>query len=186
MSEHPDLERLVAWWMGELAGAPQEDVEAHLFACGPCAARAERLAAIDGGIAALAGSGVVDGALPDAVLDRLVQRGVRVRTFEVRAGEHVPCAVAPDDDLMNVRLVGDFTGVVRLDVAMLTPDGAEQVRFHDVLLDPAARAVNLTAVSPKIRALPSMQLRFRALDVRPDGERSLGDFVLDHSATPLA
>ena len=180
MSEHRELEALVAWWLGELPPEEGDAVEEHLFACDGCARRAHRLAALAEGIAA--GARGVSGVLPDAILDALQRQGVRIRTFEVEAGRTVPCSAAPDDDLLNARLVGDFRAEGRLDVLVVGPDGGVQERKEDVIVDRAAGALNVCAGGDEVRSWPSMRLHFRVVAVTASGERSLGDFILEHSA----
>ncbi|HTM21635.1 MAG TPA: zf-HC2 domain-containing protein [Kofleriaceae bacterium] len=156
MSRHVELEGLIAWWLGELDPADADAVDEHLIDCAACSARGQRVAALAGGIGEHAARGQFAGVLPAGLVDRLVARGVRVRTFEVRAGEHVPCAASADDDLMNARLIGDFRGTGRLDVAVLGPDGGEQERYADVLVDRAAGVLDLAAPADQVRALPPM------------------------------
>ena len=55
-------------------------------------------------------SAEIGGFVTDAVLNRLSREGVRVRTYTLSPGAVVPCAVWDDDELMALRLHGDFGG----------------------------------------------------------------------------
>ena len=101
---------LVDYWAGDLPEGDASSLEEHLFVCNDCA---QHLADIESLTRAL--GQVIRGArfgaiVTEAVLNRLARDGVRVRTFTLSPGDVVPCAVWNDDDVMAVRLRGDFTG----------------------------------------------------------------------------
>ena len=102
------LAELTDYAAGELAAAEAAAVEEHLFACAECGARAAEFDAVVRAIPPAVRSADVGGFVTDAVLNRLARDGVRVRTYALSPGAVVPCAVWEDDELMVLRLRGDF------------------------------------------------------------------------------
>ena len=63
-------ETLLDYWTHDLADDAESDrVEEHLFACGDCSARLNRLAALGTGVAALVRQGRVAGIMSRAMLN---------------------------------------------------------------------------------------------------------------------
>ncbi len=137
----PD-ETLLDYWARDLADGDETDrVEEHLFACGECSARLDRLAALGTGLATLVRQGRVSGIVSRAILNRLQRDGVHVRMFSLVPGETVPCAVFPGDDLVVTSLRADFSGV---DAVTLSVTGPGDSPFGRVPMtcrcpDPAAK-----------------------------------------------
>ena len=102
------LADLTDYAAGELPEADAAAIEEHLFSCADCGARATAFDALVRAIRPAVRSAEVGGFLSDAVLNRLAREGVRVRTFTLSPGAIVPCAVWDDDELMSLRLRGDF------------------------------------------------------------------------------
>ena len=102
------LVELTDYAAGELAAADAAAIEEHLFACADCGARAAEFDAVVRAIPPALRSADVGGFVTDDVLNRLAREGVRVRTFALSPGAIVPCAVWADDELMVLRLRGDF------------------------------------------------------------------------------
>jgi putative zinc finger protein len=171
------------WWTGELAAAEARRVERHLLSCGSCAARAELLPAVAGGIQALVASGRLPGVLAPLVLERLRRDGRRIREYRVPAGGGVRCTVGPDDDVLIARLGVDLAGVTRVDLVTRVDDGPEQ-RYADLPFEPAARELIVAPPTDGVRARPAHVERMRLIAVEPEGERLLGEYTFDHTPWP--
>ncbi len=106
-----------------------------------------------------------------------------MRTYEIAPGETVPCTIALED-LVAVRLRGDFATAERVDVVIdgtLEGMPATSERFDDVPVD--RRSGELVFIHPgdQIRALPRSQFRYTVTS----GALRLGVFMLDHTP-PMA
>ena len=121
------LDDLTDYAAGELPEAEAAAIEEHLFSCADCGARAAELDALMRAIRPAVRSGEVGGFVTDAVLNRLAREGVRVRTYALSPGAIVPCAVWDDDELMVLRLRGDFGGVSEVTLSQRVA-GAEMSR----------------------------------------------------------
>src|SRR5262245_15888964 len=106
--EQMTLADLTDYTAGELSASEAASIEDHLFVCADCAARAAELDALVRAIPPAFQSAEVGGFVTEAVLNRLARAGVRVRTYTLSPGASVPCAVWDDDELMALRLRGDF------------------------------------------------------------------------------
>ena len=95
---------------GELAEAEAAAIEEHLFSCADCGARAAEFDALVRALRPAMRSAEVGGFVTDAVLNRLARDGVRVRTYALSPAAIIPCAVWDDDEVMALRLRGDFAG----------------------------------------------------------------------------
>jgi len=104
------LADLTDYAAGELPEAEAAAIVEHLFSCADCGARAAEFDALLGAIRPAVRSAEVGGFVTDAVLNRLAREGVRVRSFALSPGAIVPCAVWDEDELMALRLRGDFSG----------------------------------------------------------------------------
>jgi anti-sigma factor RsiW len=109
----------------DLPEAEAAAIEEHLFACADCAARAAEFDALARTIGPAAAE--VGGFVTDAVLNRLSRDGVRVRSYALSPGAFVPCAVWDDDEVMALRLRGDFSGVSEVTMSQRV-GGTEVVR----------------------------------------------------------
>jgi hypothetical protein len=183
-----DFDTLVAYWLGEPPGsdapgapaATPEAVEEHLFGCAACVVRLETVEAVVAAVRARGPDGHVSTVLPGALMNRLARDGVHVRTYTLRPGEVVPCAVAAGDDLLVARLTGDFSGAGRLDVTIAA--GPLMERIRDVPVNRAHGEICIGETGDRVRTWPTMRLVFRVLDVGAGGERTLGEYVLEHHA----
>ena len=164
---------------GELPAAETAAVEDHLFSCADCGARAAEFDALVRAIRPAVRSAEVGGFVTDAVLNRLAREGVRVRTYALSPGAVVPCAVWEDDELMALRLRGDFRGaseftlsqrVAGTEVSRATGQVAASSQGEIIYVEPAAW----------VRQLPVVQVEV-LLTAREGGEeRSIGSYTLVH------
>jgi len=173
------------WWAGELAPAPRRRLEEHLLACGECAARLRVAGAVADGVRELVRRGRVPTVLTAGVLERLRREGRKVREYRVAPGEGVRCTVAPEDDVLVTRLALPPAGAARVDLVSRLDDGEEQ-RQRDLPLDPGASELILAVPIDVIRSLPASVLVLRLVGVRPEGERSLGEYTFRHTPWPGA
>ena len=121
------LADLTDYAAGELTESEAAAVEEHLFSCADCAARASEFDVLVRAIRPAATSAEVGGFVTDAVLNRLARDGVRVRSYALSPGAFVPCAVWDDDELMALRLRGDFGDVSEVTLSQRVA-GTEVVR----------------------------------------------------------
>src|SRR5690349_24613028 len=96
---------------GDLPEADAAALEEHLFSCAECGARAAELDALARTIGPAVRSAGVGGFVTDDVLNQLAREGVRMRSYALAPGGNVQCAVWDDDELMALRLRGDFGGI---------------------------------------------------------------------------
>ena len=107
---------LIDYWLGELEGEREVELEEHLFGCEPCSARLRDLARLGEGIGHAMRAGHVPAVLTAAFIRRLQASGMRVREYRLQPGGSVNCTVAPDDDLVIAHLHAPLGGVQRLDL----------------------------------------------------------------------
>ena len=173
------IDELLRYWQNRLPPAREAEVEEALFADASVARRLEAIARLDAGLMSVIDGGKLQAALTVEAVKNLEQGGLRVRTYEVEAGQTVPCTVALEDFVV-IRLRGRFGAAERVDVVM---DGVfegappESERYEDVPVD--RRAGELVFVYPgdRIRALPKSRFRYTV----SSGGALLGEFRLDHT-----
>lgn len=174
-------EMLLDYWARDLAEGHETDgVEMHLFSCGECAARLERLAALGPGLATLVREGRVSGIVSRALVNRMQRDGIRVRMYSVMPGETVPCAVFPGDDLVVCALRADFSGVSAVSLSV-TGTHWQGATFDDMPAPGPGGEVLWATPAAVVRQMPSMRLEL-ALASAGDGGAELGRYALDHEA----
>jgi hypothetical protein len=175
-------ETLLDYWARDLADRDEtERVEDHLFACGDCSARLERLAALGTGLATLVRRGRVSGILSRTILNRLQRDGVRVRMFSLLPGETVPCAIFPGDDLVVTALRADFSGVDAVTLSVTGAGGSPIAQFEDVPVPRPGGEVLWVTPAAVVHAMPSMRLQL-TLAAAGTAPAELGRYVLEHLA----
>lgn len=173
------LTDLDAYAAGDLAAAEAAALEDHLFACDACAGRAAAFDATVRGIMAAVRSGEVDGFVTDAILNRLARDGVRVRTFTLSPGAVVPCAVWEGDELMALRLRGDFGGATEVTLVQRQA-GAEVSRISAPLAPTVHGEVIVATSASLVRQLPELELELELSSSANGEERSVGRYTLVH------
>ena len=177
--ERIDLTGLTDYAAGELPEADAAAFEEHLFSCADCGARAGKFDALVRAIRPAVRSAEVGGFVTDGVLNRLAREGVRVRTFALSPGAVVPCAVWEDDELMALRLRGDFGGaseftlsqrVAGTEVSRATGQVAASSYGEIIYVEPAAR----------IRQLPVVEVEVLLTAHEGGEERLIGSYTLLH------
>jgi anti-sigma factor RsiW len=167
---------------GELAEAEAAAIEEHLFTCAECGARA---AEFDGLLRALRPalrSAEVGGFVTDAVLNRLAREGVRVRTFALSPGAVVPCAVWDDDELMALRLRGDFGGASEFTLSQRVA-GTEVLRVTGhAAFSPGGDLIHMIPAA-WVRQLPVVSVDVVLTAHEGGEERRVGSYTLVHGGS---
>lgn len=182
--KQPQCERigratLVDYAAGELSDAEATAVEEHLFACAECGARAADLDALVRAIPPAVRAAEVGGFVTDTLLNRLSRDGVRVRMFTLTPGAVVPCAVWDDDELMVLRLRGDFGGATELTVSRRV-GGAEVNRATSAIGSGSREEVLYATPAASIRQLPQVDVHIVLTARDGDDERTIGSYTLAH------
>ena len=152
-----------------------------MFTCAACARQLAEGATLARGIAAVARDGRFHSIVTDAFLNRLAQDGVRIRMYAVEPGDVVPCSVWADDDLIVTRIRADFAGVASVTLVTRIASGEEISRISDIAVQPGQREIIAAIAASLIRPLPSTRLQLIVTARAEGGERTLGDYVLQHA-----
>lgn len=164
---------------GDLSEAELTTLESHLFSCAECGARAAAFDALVRAIGPAVRSAGVGGFVTDAVLNRLARDGVHVRTYALSPGAIVPCAVWDADELMVLRLRGDFGDaseftlsrrVAGAEVSRVTAHAVASSHGEIIYADPAAH----------VRELPAAEVEILLTAHEGDAERVIGSYTLVH------
>jgi Putative zinc-finger len=176
------LAALTDYTAGDLGEVDAAEVEAHLFTCADCAARAAGFDALVRAIAPAVRSADVGGFVTDAVLNRLARDGVRVRTFALSPGAIVPCAVWDDDELMALRFRGDFGDATELTLSQHA-GGSELVRVTGQVMPSAHGEVIYAMPAASIRHLPMVDVDILLTATQGDAQRPVGRYRLVHGGS---
>jgi anti-sigma factor RsiW len=174
-----DLTDYAAGELSEIEAAAMED---HLFSCVDCAARAGELDALVRAIGPAVGSAEVGGFVTDAFLNRLAREGVRVRTFVLSPGDVVPCAVWDDDEVMALRLRGDFGGASELTLSQRIA-GAEVTRATGQVAAGVRGEIIYTQPAAWVRELPVVEVEVVLTALEGGEERAVGRYTLVHEGS---
>ena len=183
-SDPIEFERLVAWWLGELAGGEEEKLEGHFFACAHCAGRLEWLAALSSGVRMAVGAGVLGVVVSAPFVEAMKRAGMRLREYRLGPGMTVNCTIRADEDAVVSRIRAPLAGVKRLDaVRRVEVGGVEQpeVRLEDVPFDPASGEVLFIPSAAWVKKMPAMRQHVRLLAVEEEGERLVGEYTFAHT-----
>lgn len=164
---------------GELPDAEAATIEQHLFACADCGARAAEFDALARAIGPAVRSAEVGGFVSDAILNRLAREGVRVRTFALSPGARVPCAVWEDDELMALRLRGNFGGASEFTLSQRVA-GAEVSRVTGQMAASPHGEIIYATPAAWIRQLPVAEVEILVTAHDGDEERATGSYTLVH------
>ena len=176
------LADLTDYAAGEGTEAEAAAIEDHLFACADCGARAAELEALVRAIRPAVRSAEVGGFVTDAVLNRLAREGVRVRSFALSPGAVVPCAVWDDDELMALRLRGDFGGASEITLSQRVA-GTEVSRATGQVTTGAHGEVIFAIPAAWVRQLPVVQVDVLLTAHEGDDERAIGSYTLVHEGS---
>jgi anti-sigma factor RsiW len=163
---------------GELPDAEAAAIEEHLFSCADCGARAAEFDALVRAIRPAVRSAAVGGFVTDAVLNRLARDGVRVRTFALSPGAIVPCAVWDDDELMALRLRGDFGDATEFTLSQRVA-GTDVSRTTGHVATSQGEII-LAVPAADIRQLPVVEVEVLLTAHEGGEERPIGRYTLVH------
>ena len=177
------LENLVAYWLGELAAAAEEEVEAHFLGCAHCAGRLEWLAALSEGVRGVVRTGRLGMVVSLPFIEALKAAGFRLREYPVEPGGKVNCTMTAADDAVVSRLRAPLGGVTRVDVVQRVRAGGEdwpEIRLEDVPFDPASGEV-LVVQPGALRTMPAHTAVMRLVAVGDAGETPIGEYTFSHT-----
>ena len=172
---------LLAWWLGELEGGRESELEEHLFGCESCGARLRQLMQLGDGIRRVTRSGSVHAVLTAEFIRRLRESGMRVREYRLHPGGSVNCTVASEDDLVIAHLHAPLAEVQRLDMVVDDDTSGAHWRAEDVAFDPAADEVVMAPSVVELRRLGVTVQRVQLLAVEQGNERVIGAYTFNHS-----
>ena len=176
------LADLTDYAAGELTEAQAAALEEHLFSCNDCGARAAELDALVRAIPPAVRSAEIGGFINDAVLNRLSRDGVRVRTFTLSPGAVVPCAVWEDDEVMVLRLRGDFGGASEFRMSQRV-EGNEVVRVTgQITIGPRGELLHAIPAA-WVRQLPVVDVEVTLTALEGGTEREVGTYTLVHGGS---
>ncbi len=170
------LDRLIACALGDLSGDDELAVEEHVLSCDACARRYASFVRIGPAIAALLRSGSASTFLTRDLVARFEAEGLVTRRYELEPGRRVPCTVDGSDIYALATFHADLRGVERVDLERMGQ------RVTDVPFDPTTGRVYMITSCDFIRSLPTMEFPLRLIAVDAHGDRTLGDYLLDHTA----
>jgi hypothetical protein len=172
---------LIGYWLGELEGTHEAELEEHLFGCGTCSARLRQVMQLGEGIQRVTRAGGVHAVVTAKFIRRLQTTGVRVREYRLQPGGSVNCTVAPEDELVIAHLHAPLADVQRLDLVLDDVTSGARWRAEDVAFDPTAAEVVMAPNVTELRQLSVTTQRVRLLAVEPGSERVIGEYTFNHS-----
>jgi len=172
------------YWTGDLPPEVERETEEHLMACGECSAQVERLGQLALAVRGLTRSGGVPLCLTSALLERIERDGVRVRHHRVDPGGVVACTVGPEDDLVAMRLTGDFRPDERVDLLFEEAPSGLAARREDVPVDRARGEVLFVEPGDVLRPLPAAVAVIHLYGISETGTREIGQYTLHHTPWP--
>lgn len=176
------LAQLTDYAAGELPEAEAAALEEHLFSCADCSARAAELDALVRAIPPAIRTAEIGGFINDAVLNRLSREGVRVRTFTLSPGAVVPCAVWEDDEVMVLRLRGDFGSASEFTMSQRV-EGNEVVRVTgQMAIGPHGELLHAIPAA-WVRQLPVVDVEVTLTALEGGTEREVGTYTLVHGGS---
>jgi anti-sigma factor RsiW len=176
------LADLTDYAAGELPEAEAAAIEEHLFSCADCGARAAEFDALVRAIGPAVRSAEVGGFVTDAVLNRLAREGVHVRSYALSPGAVVPCAVWDDDELMALRLRGDFGDVSEVTLSQRVA-GAEVIRATGQVTASSHGEIIYALPASWVRQLPAVEVDVLLTGHEGGEERPISSYTLIHEGS---
>ena len=177
-----DWDTLLAYWLGELDPDSEARTEEHYLGCAECSRRLEWLTTLSREVRALTQQSGVNMILNDQFVRRLTEHGLHVREYRVPCNGSVNCTVTPEDDFVVAYLEAPLAEVTRLDMVYLDSEGNPQRRQEDIPFNVENGDVVFSTRIDALRALPTTSLHVRLLAVDNHGERTLGDYIFNHTS----
>jgi anti-sigma factor RsiW len=167
---------------GEFPEAEAAALEEHLFSCADCGARAAEFDALVRAIRPAVRSAEVGGFVTNAVLNRLAREGVRVRAYTLSPGAIVPCAVWDGDELMALRLRGDFGRASEFTLSQRVA-GTEVSRATGQLAASSDGELIHLVPAAWVRQLPVVEVEVLLTAHEGGEERAVGSYTLVHGGS---
>lgn len=170
---------LLAYWLGEIDGTQEDQLDEHLFACAACSERLRTVVEIGAAIRNELLHGDFGFVLPVAFIRRLKDAGLRVREYDLEPGASVSCTVTTEDDLVVAHMRAPLRDVRRLDL-MIQDSVAGSLRVNDVAFDPEADGVTMVPSVAFLRTLTHERQHVRLVAVEGVEERVIADYTFNH------
>jgi hypothetical protein len=154
-------ERLVDYYAGELTDPDASALEDHWSGCASCADAAASIATLVSHTRDLVANGWGLWAITPALLERLRDRGLRIREATAFPGDALHLRDTVDIDLLIGRLQGDFSGLDRVDVAFESEVDFPTIIERDVPL--VSPNEILIACVLHLRSAPGTRIRTRCV-----------------------
>jgi Putative zinc-finger len=180
--ERIGFDDLTDYTAGELVEAEAAAIEEHLFSCADCSGRAEEFDALVRAIPPAVRSAQIGGFVTDAVLNRLARDGVRVRAYALPPGAVVPCAVWDDDELMALRMRGDFGDGRELTLSQRI-DGREVIRATGEIAGASQGEIIYVLPAAWVRQLPIVKVEVLLTAHESGREREVASYTLLHEGS---
>lgn len=180
--ERITFDDLTDYAAGELPEADAAAIEDHLFSCDDCTARAAEFEALTRAIRPAVRSAEVGGFVTDEVLNRLSREGVRVRTFALAPGAIVPCAVWDDDEVMALRLRGNFGKTSEFTMSQRVA-GSEVIRATGHVVGSSRDEIIYALPAAWVRQLPVTEVEVLLSANEGGEERAIGSYTLLHGGS---
>jgi len=180
--ERVALADLTDYAAGELPEAEVAALEEHLFSCADCGARAAEFDTLVRAIRPAVRNAEVGGFVTDAVLNRLAREGVRVRSYALSPGAVVPCAVWEHDELMALRLRGEFGGASEFTLSQRIA-GTEVSRATGQVAAGLHGEIIFTLPAAWVRQLPVVEVEVFLTAHEAGEERPIGSYTLVHQGS---
>ena len=180
----PECERiafadLTDYAAGQLPEADAAAIEEHLFSCTDCGARAAEFDALVRAIRPAVQSAEIGGFVTDVILNRLAREGVRVRAYTLSPSAVVPCAVWDGDELMALRLRGDFGGASEFTLSQRVA-GTEVIRATGHVAVSSQGEIIYAIPAAWVRQLPVVEVEVLLTAHEQSEERPIASYTLVH------
>lgn len=179
-----EVDRMLAYLVGELTDEQADTLEEHLFSCDRCGPRFESLATMrDAVVEAIRGAEVA-GNVDASFVHRAEGEGLRLCEYRITEGGKVFCK-AGAEDFVVVRLAADFDDVegLRLEGKFedLERHESRSLPTRDVVVDRGLGEVLLVFPGDIVRTYPRSQWTLRLQGSRSGNDTEIGPFVMDHT-----
>ncbi len=176
-----DVDRLVAYWLGEIPGPEAAAIEEHWFGCAHCSNRLEALTALAAGVRESVRRGDLGIVVSGRFVESLRRAGLQLREYRLGPGERVNCTIRADDAAVVSRLHAPLAGVERVDVVSTSDGGSTEFRIADVPFDPSSGELILIPSTSWLRTMPAFTQNTRLIAVGDSGETTIGEYTFVHS-----
>jgi anti-sigma factor RsiW len=176
------LADLTDYAAGELSADEAAAIEEHLFSCQECGARLAEFDTLVRGIRdAMHGAGV-SGFVTEEILNRFARDGIRVRSYALAPGTVVRCAVWEGDEVMALRLRGDFGQVEEVTVSQSVAGNEVTRQTGHIAATPRGELIFVQSAA-WVRQLPVVEVQVVVTGHQDGGDRVIGNYTLIHEGS---